>query len=64
MREDELRRIAGKAKVPLGTVEKDYVITLILKEISELDYFKELVFKGGTCINKMYFPGLLVFLGT
>ncbi len=55
MREDELRRIAGKAKVPLGTVEKDYVITLILKEISELDYFKELVFKGGTCINKMYF---------
>ena len=56
MREDELRRIAGKAKVPLGTVEKDYVITLILKEISELDYFKELVFKGGTCINKMYFP--------
>ena len=56
MREDELRRIAGKAKVPLGTVEKDYVITLILKEISELDYFKELVFKGGTCIHKMYFP--------
>lgn len=37
MREDELRRIAGKAKVPLGTVEKDYVITLILKEISSDD---------------------------
>lgn len=44
MREDELKRIAGKAKVPLGTVEKDYVITLILNEISELDYFKELAF--------------------
>jgi hypothetical protein len=24
MREDELRRIAGKAKVPLGTVEKGF----------------------------------------
>jgi predicted nucleotidyltransferase component of viral defense system len=56
MREDELKRIAGKAKVPLGTVEKDYVITLILNEISGLDYFKELAFKGGTCIKKMYFP--------
>lgn len=56
MREDEIRRIAGRKKVPLATVEKDYVITLVLNEISKLEYFKEMIFKGGTCIKKIYFP--------
>ena len=56
MKEDELRRIAGRNKIPLGIVEKDYVITLVLSEISRLEYIQKMIFKGGTCIKKIYFP--------
>jgi predicted nucleotidyltransferase component of viral defense system len=56
MKEDELRRIAGRSKIPLGIVEKDYVITLVLSEISRLEYIQKMIFRGGTCIKKIYFP--------
>lgn len=56
MKEDELRRIAGRNKIPLEIVEKDYVITLVLNEISKLEYIQKMIFKGGTCIKKIYFP--------
>jgi predicted nucleotidyltransferase component of viral defense system len=56
MKEDELRRIAGRKKIPLGIVEKDYIITLVLSEISKLECIQKMIFKGGTCIKKIYFP--------
>jgi hypothetical protein len=34
--------------------EKDFLLTLILIRFSEA--FPDLVFKGGTCMNKVYFP--------
>lgn len=37
----------------LPLVEKDYYLTLILSKIPELS--EELVFKGGTCLNKVYY---------
>jgi len=57
MVKDELKRIAGKEKVPLGTIEKDYVLGLLLEIISRSPYSDQLIFKGGTCIKKIHFPG-------
>ena len=34
--------------------EKDFILTLILIRFDEI--FPDLVFKGGTCLNKVYFP--------
>lgn len=48
MTKDELKRITGKEKIPLGTVEKDYVISILLEVISKLPYSDGLIFKGGT----------------
>jgi len=56
IKEDELRRIAGRKKIPLGIVEKDYVITLVLSEISKFECTHKMIFKGGACIKKIYFP--------
>lgn len=52
---DELKRISGRKKIPQGVIYKDYVITVILEKISKLSYYDSLVFKGGTCIKKIYF---------
>lgn len=56
MNADSLKRIAAKQKIPFGTVEKDYVITIILALISEMQASNLMAFKGGTAIKKIYFP--------
>lgn len=46
--------ISGGIKFPPLMIEKDYYLTALLSGInSELD--SNLVFKGGTCLSKMYF---------
>lgn len=55
MEADELKRLSGKKKIPMGVIYKDYVLTVVLECISELPYSDKLVFKGGTCIKKIYF---------
>lgn len=55
MRESELRRLAGRETIPLGILEKDYVLTIVLYHISRLPYAGQMAFKGGTCIKKIYF---------
>jgi predicted nucleotidyltransferase component of viral defense system len=56
MNEDALRRLAGRYRVPVGTLEKDYAITLALSTISRFSKVSDMVFKGGTSIKKIYFP--------
>lgn len=52
----ELQRLANREKVALGTLEKDYVITEVLKALSLVPALNELlVFKGGTALRKVYF---------
>ncbi len=51
---DEIIRIARKEKLPLGTVEKDFILTYILKKIYESNLKDKLVFKGGTALHKLY----------
>lgn len=51
---DEIIRIARKEKLPIGTVEKDFILSYIIKKIYESDLKDKLVFKGGTALHKLY----------
>jgi len=52
----ELQRLANREKVALGILEKDYVLTELLKALSQLpDLNETLIFKGGTALRKVYF---------
>jgi len=54
---DEFVKALGRASKKKGfllpLIEKDYYLTLILSRIYELS--ENLVFKGGTCLNKVYY---------
>lgn len=53
----ELQRLANREKVALGILEKDYVLTEVLKALSQVSRLNEvLIFKGGTALRKVYFP--------
>lgn len=56
MDENELRRIAGRENIPVGILEKDYVLSILLIHLNDIDILENLVFKGGTAIKKMYYP--------
>jgi len=48
-----LERSSAQTGFPLRLLEKDYYITVFLSGINELS--KGLVFKGGTCLSKIYY---------
>lgn len=48
-----LERAAKKKEFLLPLLEKDYYLTLILSRVHELS--DDLIFKGGTCLNKIYY---------
>ncbi len=48
-----LERAAKKKGFLVPLLEKDYYLTLILSRVHELA--EDLVFKGGTCLNKIYY---------
>ena len=54
---DEFLKILGRTSAqtgfPLRLLEKDYYITVVLSGINELN--DDLVFKGGTCLSKIYY---------
>lgn len=50
---EDLRRLSIETRFPQDLLEKDYHLTKILHKISEKK-IKDLVFKGGTCLNKCY----------
>ena len=53
----ELQRLANREKVALGILEKDYVLTEVIKALSQVSRLNEvLIFKGGTALRKVYFP--------
>jgi len=57
MNEQSLRKLAGKYKIPLGTLEKDYALTNILSITADFPKLDRMVFKGGTALKKAYFEG-------
>jgi len=51
----ELRQQAMRQGVALGALEKDYILTLILRHLYTEEAWRErLVFKGGTALHKLY----------
>lgn len=48
-----LERVTKKKEFLLPLLEKDYYLTLILSRVHELS--DDLIFKGGTCLNKIYY---------
>ena len=51
-----LQRLANREKIALGVLEKDYVLTEVLKALSQVASLSDLlVFKGGTALRKVYF---------
>lgn len=58
IREAEIRRIAGASRVEPRIVELDYALGWALRGIAHHESLSgRLVFKGGTCLRKCYFPG-------
>ncbi len=53
---NEIKRFSGEKQVSLGIIEKDYVLSLALVQLSHSELQNHIVFKGGTAIKKMYFP--------
>lgn len=51
----ELKREAAVAGVDVSVIERDYVLSWILKGIFESNLSSNLVFKGGTALRKVYF---------
>lgn len=52
----EIRSIAEALKVPLDTIDKDYVLGHFLKELFKQNWaIDNFLFKGGTCLRKCYF---------
>lgn len=48
-----LERTSAQTGFPLRLLEKDYYITIVLSKINELS--GDLIFKGGTCLSKIYY---------
>ena len=53
---NDIKRFSGEKQVSLGIIEKDYVLSLALVQLSHSELQNHVVFKGGTAIKKMYFP--------
>lgn len=48
----DILRIARRKGFPAGTIEKEYILTLFLSQITGLNI--NLIFKGGTALSKVY----------
>lgn len=55
IRRTEIGKLAFKHGVPERTIQKDYVITCVLRELAPVMPLVGLRFKGGTCLKKCYF---------
>ena len=53
----ELHRLAGRTGTGLGILEKDQAPTLVLGFLAREPCARDLAFKGGTALSKMYFEG-------
>jgi predicted nucleotidyltransferase component of viral defense system len=60
--QSEILQHAKKEEVPPDTIDKDWVLGHFLAVLFQQSWAQEkLVFKGGTCLKKMLFPGLSFF---
>ena len=57
LRAAELRAIAREVGFPVDVIEKDYALGWILAGVVGSSAGSRLVFKGGSALSKIYFPG-------
>lgn len=50
---DTIYRLVKETGFPAQLLEKDYYLSLVLSRVRELS--RDLIFKGGTCLNKIYY---------
>jgi predicted nucleotidyltransferase component of viral defense system len=53
----EIELKAEEQNIPKSTIDKDWVLGHVIDAIFSISECKEsLIFKGGTCLRKCYFP--------
>ena len=52
---NEIQQVAAEANADIAVIEKDYMLSWVLKGIFESNLADGLVFKGGTALRKAYF---------
>lgn len=57
IREAEVRRLAGNWRMDPMLVDLDYVLGCFLSSLYRQEWAQALLFKGGTCLRKCYYPG-------
>lgn len=57
IRRPEIGKLAFRYKVPERTIQKDYIITRVLRELAPGMASVSLRFKGGTCLKKCFLAG-------
>ena len=55
--ESDIRRLARELGIRTDYAEKDYVNSWVLCGMYETAFGNDLLFKGGTALSKLYFPG-------
>jgi predicted nucleotidyltransferase component of viral defense system len=55
IRRPEIGKLAFRYQVPERTIQKDYIITRVLRELAPAMATVGLRFKGGTCLKKCFF---------
>lgn len=51
---EDVIKIARKKRLSLGIIEKDFILTHILRKIYNSSLKNKLIFKGGTALHKIY----------
>lgn len=58
IKQSEIQKLSELHKVPKNQIDKDWVLGYFLQAIFSIPELKEImIFKGGTCLKKCYFPG-------
>ena len=53
---NDIKRLSGEKKTPLGIIEKGYALSLMLSLLANSSISDHLVFKGGTAVKRCIFP--------
>jgi len=57
IKQNEIKEISEQQRVPKSQIDKDWVLSYLLYAIYQIPELKNImIFKGGTCLKKCYFP--------
>ncbi len=57
IKQSEIQQLSGLHRVPKNIIDKDWILSYLLYSIISIYELKDImIFKGGTCLKKCYFP--------